>query len=388
MRSWLIYCAALLVMSASCVPSSAQQGPDDIVLPSLVYLELSYTPKKGPAVGVPQKTQATGFFVSEDGFILTSYHLLEDMVSSEGENVALNATVGGADSPFKYICAIVNSLRPLDLLLLKVRPSTQIKYRPVQLGRADQVGGDAIYTSGFNLTEPFSFEGKVSNRLGPEGVGYLWAITIQAAPGQSGAPVYLKDGTVVGILKGVNNAVAGVGYMVPVEYADALIAHLRMSDIERKISAIESRLGDAEKGDDPVSMRLAKVERSLKDVGAYYNWSADLVGGALIVSYQKVVAGDPQIGNIDYSIVPFVDKENGETIKDSPLARGRSQIVINPDGKGGKALIPDVGKLVHAKMSVTADATRIRALEVDLVPVVGADDKLAPAPAIRVDVAE
>ena len=143
----------------------ADPSPHDIVAPSLVYLKVSFTPTRGQFLGVPQTDQSTGFFVSNDGFILTSYHLLEKLTKSAGENVTVSASIGDPEAQ-PVTAAIVNGAQTLDLLLLKIRPTPlNPRFPGLKLGHAGALNsGDHIYTSGFSDKELVTDGNTVSNR--------------------------------------------------------------------------------------------------------------------------------------------------------------------------------------------------------------------------------
>ena len=73
---WIATWAAALFLLDNPV-AQAQNSPQDAVAPSLVYLKVDFTRTKGPNSGNADSDQSTGFLVSEDGFILTSYELLK-----------------------------------------------------------------------------------------------------------------------------------------------------------------------------------------------------------------------------------------------------------------------------------------------------------------------
>jgi hypothetical protein len=363
-RLLAVWVAALSV-SANAM-AAAQAAPQDIVATSLVYLKVDFTPTKGQYSGVPQTDQSTGFLISDDGFILTSYHLLEKVSEYAGDNVKVTAAVGDPEAQ-AATAAIVNGLQPLDVLLLKIRTTHALPH--LTLGRADvlSVGGQ-IFTSGFHGTEPFNSEGTVSNKFGPLAIGYLWTLNMTVAPGQSGSPVYIADGTVVGILKGENTG-AHVGYMVPIEFSDALIAHLRLRDLEKHIATLEA---------------------NMKDVSSNFDWHAEELEGQVTLGYQKLVSGAPQIKDVFLQVVPYVMKKTTETFKDQPViydtddqARG---VTVNPDRRGGSITVGDVGAHIDARLaSIAEKPVSCSRVDVSIVAVLDDGRRLA-AKTIAVDI--
>lgn len=350
--------ATLLLLLVLAVPARAET-PHDLLRKSIVLLELSYLPSEGPDKGVRQAEQATGFFVSKDGFILTAYHLFKGLDQSKGINMTLKATVGGVGSPFVLDAAVVNALRPLDLLLLKVRVNENIEFVPVRLGRSEQVQDQQIFSSGFHGLDPFAIEGTVANRLGPNGVGHLWALQMPVASGQSGSPTYLSDGTVVGMLKG-NSATAGaIGFMIPIEYADALIAHLRVSEL---------------------LVRIARLEASMRDVGTYYQWSGYRSGGRIVVKYDKLITGDPHVAKVAYEVIPFFTEED-ETRRASTMDLGELSVAVSANGKGGEVVIERIQDILANRLSGTPKVTAVPRMEVRIIPIAADGTRLPPATA-------
>jgi hypothetical protein len=347
--------------------AAAQGAPQDIVAKSLVYLKIDFTPTKGQNSGVPQTDQATGFLVSEDGFILTSYHLLEKKLEYAGDNVKVTAAVGDPEAQAST-AAIVNGVQPLDVLLLKIRTTQALPY--LTLGRAGglSVGGQ-VFTSGFHGTEPFNSQGTVSNKFGPLGLGYLWTLNMAVASGQSGSPVYIADGTVVGILKGENKG-GNVGYMVPIEFADALIAHLRLRDLEQHVATLEA---------------------NMKDVSSNFDWHAEeQLEGQITLEYQKLVAGAPHVKNVFLQVVPYVTKKTTETFKDQPVIYDTDDqariVTVNPDKRGGTITVADVGAHIDARLaSIAEKPVSCARVDVSIVAVLD-DGRRLGAKTIAVDI--
>jgi hypothetical protein len=372
--------ASLLVLY---IPA-ALASPQDIVAPSLVYLTIDYTPTKGPKVGVPQTDQATGFLVSDDGFILTSYHLLENLSETAGENASVHAVVGDNPEAQPVTAAIVNGVQPLDLLLLKIRAVAGHPYPFLKLGRVGVLNtGDHIYTSGFNDKDLLNDEGTVNNKLGPLGLGYLWTINISIAPGQSGSPVYQSDGTVVGIIKGENKA-TGKGYMVPIDFADALISFLRFRELNQQLVKLGEEIGWKEwkEGENGLAPRLTSVEKGMQDVSTNFTWQGQVTDGGIVLKYIKLVSGAPYIKSVLLNVVPLVtSSDTHETTRDKPLVKDADSeartVNINPDGKGGSIRIEGIDKLINFRLQSTPK-TSISKLDISIAPTLDDGHKVDP----------
>ncbi len=213
-------------------PAAAQEVIQEVA-ESLVHLRVEAV----NSVGVPLEGQGTGFIVSEDGQVLTVNHLLLGLGPYVPETLKITGRVGQRGEPFDVKAAVINALPTLDLLLLKLSIGPN-PYKPVKLGSTRSVDVlTNIGTSGFPLNQPGIWvdTGKVQSR---EGLGgSLWGTSMSFNAGQSGSPVYLENGAVIGVVKGQLSG-SNINYFVPIDFADTLLIPLRLGELEKRISEI------------------------------------------------------------------------------------------------------------------------------------------------------
>lgn len=280
---------------------------------SLVHLSGSATAETGDNAGEPGSllSQATGFFVGRDGFVLTTKHFLDPLNKRGGFDVKVTATIGDAgDGNRVFPVKVVSELSRLDLLLLKVEFPFDVEIpKALKLGSSheiDRSNPQNLFTSGFHgnqyrqLTSSFN---KASSRDAP----YVWSMNVKTNPGQSGSPVYFEDGTVVGLIKGVNKDADELTLVIPIEYALPLIGHFRIEKLEAKIEYLINVIGEIKKPDaPPFGERLDNAEKDLNEIAKQFFWSvdADAENGSLIIRYEKLVSGGPQIEKISIQLEP------------------------------------------------------------------------------------
>jgi hypothetical protein len=232
MQAALVLAGLILIVASR----PALADPHGDIAPSLVHLRIEAIDK----LGIPKEGKATGFLVTEDGQVLTVYHLISGLGEVVGETVKITARVGrrGANpTDFGESAAVVSALPELDLLLLKISQG-QEAYKPVRLGSSRSLPLAArLLTSGFpeNL-ELWQSDGALRSKQGPGGT--LWGTDMEFLGGQSGSPIYLDTGEVVGVVKGQLSGASNFSFFVPIDLADPLLIPLRLEAIERRIASI------------------------------------------------------------------------------------------------------------------------------------------------------
>ena len=156
----------------------------------------------------------SGFIVSKDGFIITNYHVVADMVHKptqyQAEFVRHDATSGALE--------LLNIDVVHDLAIVKMTDQSN-QFFKLQRGKLRQ--GERVFSIGIPLDIGFTivegtYNGLIANSL-YEKIHFTGAIN----PGMSGGPAITRGGQVFG----VNVASAGnqVGFLVPMKYVQKLL---------------------------------------------------------------------------------------------------------------------------------------------------------------------
>lgn len=271
----------------------------DRVKNSVVYLKV--TGKSVSAAGEQDVTPGigTGFVISSSGLVLTTYHLIGGMGKNIiPESVSISGSLGTKKpdaqlSPVSFVDASI----PLDLLLLRLR--TDKEMTPVVLGDAEayrNVSDKEIFTVGFPKdasTKPLFDKGIISATDGLG--GNTWSMNMAPDNGASGSPVYVKEGGVIGIYKGSNDA--GSGYFIPLELATSMIAHKKLNEIAQKLEDYNE-----------LRRRVTWSGKSFRQGRDKFN---------INISYRKWVRGEPQVSSATFTIRP-VFQEHPKTDKPQP----------------------------------------------------------------------
>lgn len=181
--------------------------------------------KQEPAGEIPQKTfTGSGFALNRDGFVLTSYHVVEDAKAVFISNEKFD----------QMKMKVVYTNPQLDMALLKVDDEKFKGFEevPYSFRKAVADPGEKVYTLGFPREEMVFGEGSVSSYTGFEGDTAAYQISIPVNPGNSGGPLFDNQGNLIGIISGRNASAEGASFAVKSKWlADDILSHT-----EEKIS--------------------------------------------------------------------------------------------------------------------------------------------------------
>jgi V8-like Glu-specific endopeptidase len=205
----------MAVVSAFSSPARAQAPPPKDV-PAIAkaangaIVSIVMSDKDGHAIA-----QGSGFLISNDGVILTNYHVI-----AEGNSAAVKFP----DGAFYVVDGVLASDKARDIAVIKVHGQN---FRTLLLGNSDrvQVGEDVVA-----IGNPLSLESTVSNgivsgiRTVEEEGGKFLQVTTPISPGSSGGPLFNMAGEVIGIttmyLKGGEN----LNFAIPINDAKPLLS--------------------------------------------------------------------------------------------------------------------------------------------------------------------
>ncbi|MGM0602922.1 MAG: S1C family serine protease [Bacillota bacterium] len=171
----------------------------------------------------------SGFIVSEDGYIVTNQHVIDNADKIE-------VSINGIEDPLE--AEVAWSDFGLDLAVLKIE--TDADLTPIKLGDSEKIRpGDWAIAIG----NPFGFEHTVTvgviSALGrPIQIPandrqvrtYQNLIQLDAAinPGNSGGPLLNIDGEAIGINTAVSAAGQGIGFAIPINEIKGIVEQLKV----------------------------------------------------------------------------------------------------------------------------------------------------------------
>lgn len=157
------------------------------------------------------KGHGSGFVISEDGYILTNYHVVKN-----NNDIKAQFQMG-----FELPVEILNYSEESDLVLLKVAGSG---FKALSLSDSQTELGDDVITIGTPNSTDLSntvtkgiISGKRDNDNGIE----LIQTDVSVSPGNSGGPLIDNNGLVIGIIsqKLIGMGTDGIAFAIPIEFA-------------------------------------------------------------------------------------------------------------------------------------------------------------------------
>lgn len=308
--------ALLLLWLASLPGAAASEHVHNMVQRSLLHLTA-----KGQVHNQrePVVTQGTGFFVNDEGYALTTAHLLTEQRRQGAINLVIEARISdNAAAPMTAM--VIASLPELDLMLLRVRvPNGEPRAVPLETGSADALRRGsipALMTSGFHDQAYRRLSVSLNDTDGRD-VPYAWTLNVKTNGGQSGSPVYYLDGQmvrVIGLLKSTARVDDERTQMIPIDYAMPLIGHLRMDRLEAEVSRLRdeiaqlrTRVGVAVSYDPPLFHRVEQIEPVVSQVRQHISWQPELEqNGTLTIIGRRLVRDSEVPPQVNYLVTPTV----------------------------------------------------------------------------------
>ena len=165
----------------------------------------------------------SGFFLNEDGYLITNYHVIEKETKIE-VTVFQKAKDGFEKKKLKKVK--IEAVNPfVDLALLKVEDlgDTEIKYVP--LGDIDSIKvGEQVFAIGNPLGLERTVTDGVISTINRAFQGLVYIQTnADINPGNSGGPLFNLAGEVIGVTNMGYIFFGGLGFAIPIDYVKHFI---------------------------------------------------------------------------------------------------------------------------------------------------------------------
>lgn len=147
----------------------------------------------------------TGFALTNDGYVATNFHVVKD-----ANNIFIQTNKG-----VTYNAYIVARDPAADVAILKIQDKDfrfSKSALPYSIAKNTSGLGQRVFTLGYPQEAPVYNEGYISSENGYNGDVQSYQLELTANPGQSGAPILDKNGTVIALITGKQSNTTGTTY--------------------------------------------------------------------------------------------------------------------------------------------------------------------------------
>lgn len=185
---------------------------------------IEYIPKKTLLENSSSwKASGTGFFINENGYVVTNYHVIDNMkviqveYQQDGKKITHNAEIVVSDPTN-------------DLVILKIKDDSFVKLPQIPYvftAHTEDVGTE-VFSLGYPKTQKLGNEikftdGKISAKTGVKGDIRLYQISVPITYGNSGGPLFDIQGNLVGITSSGWDNENNINYAIKSIYLQNLV---------------------------------------------------------------------------------------------------------------------------------------------------------------------
>ncbi|OHD18633.1 MAG: hypothetical protein A2086_17015 [Spirochaetes bacterium GWD1_27_9] len=169
-------------------------------------------------MGYFDKAIGSGFFIDDDGYILTNHHVIADHVDPKYKGYTAVYVTTRDDPDTEIPAQVIGYDKVFDIALLKIAKKN---HKHLVLGRSDDMKvGDKIYTIGNPIGIKYTVtSGIISNKeIDFFQLGRAFQIDAAVNPGNSGGPVIDEKGQVIGIVFAGVPQYQGINFAIPFQW--------------------------------------------------------------------------------------------------------------------------------------------------------------------------
>lgn len=174
----------------------------------------------------PSHYGATGFALSSNGYIITTYHVIKD-----ADSVYVQNSIGDS-----YKVQVVYTDPQYDIALLQIADSSfSMGNLPYTFKAQSADIGEDVYTLGFPREEAVYGRGYLSSSTGYSGDTVAYQVSIPVNPGNSGGPVFDNRGNIIGIINSKQKETDGAAFAIKSNYLLKVLEAIPEDSLNKKI---------------------------------------------------------------------------------------------------------------------------------------------------------
>ncbi|HNW90210.1 MAG TPA: serine protease [Bacteroidales bacterium] len=189
-----------------------------------------------------KKSTGTGFAISSNGYIATCNHVIDDAATIKVKGI-------GGNFNKSYSAKVISTDANNDLAIIKIDDATFITLGtiPYTIKSTSSDPGSSIFILGYPLTATMGDEIKLTNGIVSAKSGFKgditsYQITAAAQPGNSGGPLFDKNGNLIGVVNAKHVEAENATYAVKSSYLLNIIESLSTKPIMQTVNSLSGKV--------------------------------------------------------------------------------------------------------------------------------------------------
>ena len=300
----------------------------------------------------------TGFFVKEEGLLVTNYHVIDGKV---------RAVAKLSNGEFLPVEGVLSEDSNGDLVLLTLGVCG-MSFPTLSLGNAEIETGEPIVVIG----SPSGLQGTVSDGIVSEvrdvpNLGKIIQHTAATSPGSSGSPVLNMEGEVIGVVVGSIVGGQSFNFAISVERVKGLLSHSQATprELVELVNRDEVRWDELllnGRYEELISSLTKRIQVSQHNAKAYFFLGLAFAGlsrsNEAIEAYNQAIRIEPDDSDLYYSLgVSYIRSSN---YKEAIKAFKKAVRIKPDDAEAFLNLGFSYGELGHRNEAIEAYKQAIR----------------------------
>ncbi|MDP4261528.1 MAG: serine protease [Bacteroidota bacterium] len=183
--------------------------------------------KKANAPDITYKTAATGFLINGRGLMITNAHVVKN-----SKNIRVFNTKG---EQFNAYVLRLDPARDVAIIKIDDPQFKSLVSLPYGISKASSEIAEPVFTLGFPREDIVYGEGYLSAKTGFNGDTLSYQIAIPANPGNSGGPVFNRNGEVIGILSAKETEAESTVFAIQSKYIYKALDELKKNPLYENV---------------------------------------------------------------------------------------------------------------------------------------------------------